>query len=370
MKLSLCFLAFCGLLIQTAFSGASQKQTIPAAVIPPAAVTAFSSSRMQRLHHNLFHNIRMNFFLLDEIEQREITNLGWKPQYISFTYIDGDINRPVTLLGPTGEDFLFMHRRMIAEVDKISTDAGQTWRVLIHPVANSWENCPAPSSTVWPVPQVPDEIQGAYRDYLSYYKTEEFYTKEIVPREAQMNDVNYLKTLTLGEFGTLIEYELHTFFHVRFAAYNPVGYRIQHLHPTMRIEEKWDNPEYDYLADFYSAHVNPTFWMIHGWIEHKINLWGAQQTPTVTSATITWTSTWERGPMGDEILAALEKVAEDAHYRRFSRDSNPKQVVAAVLGGLLCCVLILLAGYFCMNKMTNKHAGYAKANQQTVTSPV
>jgi hypothetical protein len=37
--------------------------------------------------------------------------------------------------------------------------------------------------------------------------------------------------------------------------------------------EKWDNPAYDALLDFYSSHVNAVFWRLHGWIDDRIEDW-------------------------------------------------------------------------------------------------
>ena len=38
-------------------------------------------------------------------------------------------------------------------------------------------------------------------------------------------------------------------------------------------DSKWDNPKYDYLGDFYSSHVNPLFWRLHGWVDDRIEDW-------------------------------------------------------------------------------------------------
>jgi len=324
-KVYLCLLVvFLGVCINSALS---QEQQIPAASIPPTQVTAYSANRTNRLFHNLFHNVRMNWVLLDEIEQRELANLGWKPAYVSFTYINGDINQPIMLMGPTGEDFLWMHNQMINEVNSIA--AGITpavaWRV------DGWYDCPPPGDSEWPVPPIPTSIVNdlpGYADYLRPFKSDEFYYEQILPREQQMNNSAYLKSLTLGEFGTLIEYELHTFFHVRFSAYNPVGYRLQSLHPTVHIDTMWDNVEYDYLADFYSAHVNPTFWKIHGWIERKMVQWATENGYTYTlfgaSSNLPWTSTWEMGPMDPAILAELEAVGARAEARAGRVDNGKK----------------------------------------------
>src|SRR5690348_17642059 len=43
--------------------------------------------------------------------------------------------------------------------------------------------------------------------------------------------------------------------------------------PDPDISEKWDNPRYDWLGEFYSSHVNPVFWRLHGWIDDRIDDW-------------------------------------------------------------------------------------------------
>jgi len=317
MKLYFCVLAiFLGVFINSALT--DNPQQIPTNEIPPPAVIAHTAARQQRLHHNLFHNIRMNWALLDALEQKQIADLGWKPVYISFAYINNDINNPVTLYGPTGEDFLWMHRKMIEDVNELATGTG--WEV------RGWTVCPEPDDALWPLPGVPDNLDPVadewYIGYLGSYKSAEKLA-EIRDRESKLTPTA-LAGMTLGEFGTLLEYELHTDFHVRFAAWNPIGYRQQSLHPTERIEEKWDDVTYDYLADFYSAHVNPTFWKIHGWIELKIIDWCNANGNTNCAAPLQWTSQWVNGPMEPEILTALEKVADDARARRANPDSGKK----------------------------------------------
>lgn len=43
------------------------------------------------------------------------------------------------------------------------------------------------------------------------------------------------------------------------------------------IDPKWDNPSNDELGDFYSSHVHPTFWRLHGWIDDGIKRLGQGQ---------------------------------------------------------------------------------------------
>lgn len=39
------------------------------------------------------------------------------------------------------------------------------------------------------------------------------------------------------------------------------------------FDEKWDDPRYDFLGEFYSSHVNPLFWRLHGWVDDRIEDW-------------------------------------------------------------------------------------------------
>lgn len=42
---------------------------------------------------------------------------------------------------------------------------------------------------------------------------------------------------------------------------------------TFDFNSIWGDPKYDYLGDFYSSHVNPLFWKLHGWVDDRIEDW-------------------------------------------------------------------------------------------------
>jgi hypothetical protein len=80
----------------------------------------------------------------------------------------------------------------------------------------------------------------------------------------------------LGELGALIEFSVHNDMHMRWSALPrdpqtnepiPAGRRVGD------IDSRWDNPRNNYLGDFYSSHVNPIFWRLHGWIDDRIDDW-------------------------------------------------------------------------------------------------
>jgi len=114
-----------------------------------------------------------------------------------------------------------------------------------------------------------------------------------------------------------LENELHFFMHNRFSAFNPVGYRLQNgMTPFDRVDEKWDDLAYDWLGDFYSAHVNPTFWKIHGYVENRISDWQKAN----KYATLFWIGTWEGGPA--EAYNDLAKVSSIDENSVESSDST------------------------------------------------
>jgi len=43
--------------------------------------------------------------------------------------------------------------------------------------------------------------------------------------------------------------------------------------PDNDVRTLWDDPKYDYLGEFYSSHLNPVFWRLHGWIDNRIEDW-------------------------------------------------------------------------------------------------
>ncbi len=94
----------------------------------------------------------------------------------------------------------------------------------------------------------------------------------------QFKDPTYLASLTLGELGALIEFSVHNDMHIRWSE-APRDLETNALLPLGRpdddISPRWDDPRYDWLGEFYSSHVNPFFWRLHGWIDDRIEDWYA-----------------------------------------------------------------------------------------------
>jgi hypothetical protein len=66
--------------------------------------------------------------------------------------------------------------------------------------------------------------------------------------------------------------------HMRWSAppHDPeTGLPVVSGRPDDATDGKWLNPDYDYLGEFFSSHVNPVFWRLHGWVDNRIDDWFA-----------------------------------------------------------------------------------------------
>jgi hypothetical protein len=108
------------------------------------------------------------------------------------------------------------------------------------------------------------------------------------PLADRFTDPSYLRSVTLGQLGSDLEFDIHNDLHMRWAGPSAVGFRPR-TPVTEEIDPRWDDPAYDYLGDTYASHVNPIFWKLHGWVDNRIEDWrlanGIEE--------IQWTGTWE-----------------------------------------------------------------------------
>jgi hypothetical protein len=241
------------------------------------------ASRHHRLHHFVWHGLR-NGWASDQAippsAKKRITQLGWAPP------------RPVLSAGGdplfgngSGEDFLFMHRQMIIEVNNTLKEAGAAaidpWGtipgpepVVVEPEPNSPKLGPPgnPNGISVPTDWTPDD--PALLQRLASLKSAEFYWSRMRWWDRQFKDPAYLSTLSLGELGTLLEWTVHNDMHMRWASVprNPDTKEIAER-DAADIRPLWDNPDYDHLGEQYSSHVNPVFWRLHGWVDRRIEDW-------------------------------------------------------------------------------------------------
>jgi hypothetical protein len=274
----------------------------------PPNILDMQASRHHRLHHAVWHGVRNGWLGLSPRRQRAITALGWEPPRPA-RHSDG---APCIDNG-SGEDFLFMHRQMINEVNSALR------RQRKQPI-KGWDTVPAPGSLIdddnpgspignpdgFAVPPTWISSDEQQDRRLAALKSDQFYWTRMLWWDRKFKDPQYLRTLTLGELGSLIEFSVHNDMHMRWSSVprDPQdGKPVPDGRDSSDISKRWDTPTYDHLGDFYSSHVNPVFWRLHGWVDDRINDWfeahqqahpGAvvQKTVTINNVKFTW---FERG---------------------------------------------------------------------------
>jgi hypothetical protein len=267
-----------------------EPRDIQGVAIIPSAISMLAS-RSHRLKHTVWHTLRLSGLWdgLDEERKNKIRNLGWglnRPPYIN----DGNLN----LTNGAGEDFLFMHRKMIAMVrDEYAAQKIpyiESWKIIPPPEAQQFtykeENDPLNSDkkiyrfnileSGYMIPSVYFIAGDRQQDFesLKFLKSSNYFRLVMTHLESLFKNPRYLVTLSLGALGNLLEFTIHNQMHMRWSSTprDPVTGE-----PARRalfdVNIKWDSPQYDYLGDFYSSHVNPIFWKLHGWVDDRIEDW-------------------------------------------------------------------------------------------------
>jgi hypothetical protein len=252
--------------------------TEPRDIIPlPKVVAELFSSRKHRLHHALWHGLRdywNNSNQLDEVRKNKIKNLNWEPLRPALSWKkDGWVPN---LSNGSGEDFLFMHRKMILDFDNAMIKSGNDPNI-------GWSLIPEPghSETRYPGIQVPkewslpSELEWLERRFASV-KSDTFYWSRIRWWDRKFHNPIFLRTLTLGELGSLLETSVHNDLHMRWASQpvDPVTGELLIMGRNENdIDPKWDVISYDFLGETYSSQVNPIFWRLHKWVDSIIDEW-------------------------------------------------------------------------------------------------
>jgi len=251
------------------------------AIIPSAL--SMLASKSHRLKHMVFHTIRGVWNDLKEDDRTKIHELGWGLDRPPVTQ-----NGVLDLSNGAGEDFLFMHRKMIAMVKDEYVSKGipyiESWKTLPRPelpqYSYSEEDDPAnPRKKIYrfnvlnsgfmvPPPQPNDDIS------IKFLKSQNYFLSVMSQLEKQFKNPRYLSALSLGALGNLLEFTIHNQMHMRWSS---VSRDPTNNEPKNRddfdFDDKWSNPKYDYLGEFYSSHVNPIFWRLHGWVDDRIEDW-------------------------------------------------------------------------------------------------
>jgi hypothetical protein len=271
----------------------TEPRDVPGMEIIPSALSMIAS-KSHRLKHAVWHTLRgisngvAVWYNLDEPSKTKIRELGWGLDRPPFTK-EGTLD----LSNGAGEDFLFMHRKMIAMIKNEYVSQGvpyiESWKKLRLPQPNaqqfvySEQDDPAnPGKKIYRFNSLESgnmippwyPIEG---ERVKFFKTPDFFRSVMAPLDIIFDNARYLNTLSLGALGNLIEFTIHGWMHMRWSSISglPRDKNTGELlfRETFDFDNRWDDPKYDYLGEFYSSHVNPLFWRLHGWVDDRIEDW-------------------------------------------------------------------------------------------------
>jgi hypothetical protein len=230
----------------------------------PTQVIELMAARRARQHHLLWHEVRNMWLSYDDATRTQLVDLGWEPPRPAR---QGPPTRAVILDNHSGEDFLFMHRQMIAAVNEVLTEVGDP----DYPRIEAWPQVPPPGDPDYPVPPAWKTGNPALDGFLQETKSDDFF-EQLRLWEGQYRDADRLRGWSLGELGARIEFTIHNRMHMRWCAESPIRPDVDSSQPDT-IPTRWDDPSYRWLGDTYSSHVNSTFWKLHGWVDERIDDW-------------------------------------------------------------------------------------------------
>lgn len=253
------------------------------------ALVAYSAAPEHRYAHALWHASRDEWGRLADDKREHLRKLGWQP---GPTRMERPTLGADRLQNGCGEDFFYMHRRMLSVARNLDPALGR-WDAIPFPaqlasfergtharqIGNLDGNAVPPA---WHVPGFP-----AYTAWLFDIKSIPTLNSLMRQWEDRFTDVGYLASVSLGELGWWIEFTIHNVCHLRWASIPrdpsddvslfgrpvPLG-----KHP-LDFDEKWLKPVYDHFGDPFAAHVNPLFWRLHAWVDERVEDWyRAQET--------------------------------------------------------------------------------------------
>ncbi|SEG95933.1 hypothetical protein SAMN05444920_109205 [Nonomuraea solani] len=264
-------------------------RVVPGVAMRPEALSMLAT-RVHRLRHTTWHLLRSVWRSpLSNTDRKEITELGWGIERPPFN------DKGLNLTNGAGEDFLFMHRRMIQMVNDIYKSSGV-------PVIRGWRPIPGADAPQYVYTQKDDParpgeqimqydaarsgfmVPPADAELLATFPETSRPTMKLLKSPAYLNftmralERTYtspieLSRLSLGALGNLLEFTIHNPMHMRWASIPRDAQGKIALRGDFDFDEKWDDPAYDYLGDFYSSHLNPLFWRLHGWVDDRIEDW-------------------------------------------------------------------------------------------------
>jgi len=207
---------------------------------------------------------------MPEALKKQVAAMDWEtPRPARDFSSTGVLKGPIVANG-SGEDFLFFHRQMIVMYRDMMASGGHSvieWVTIPEPGTAPFNDVPQ----IWPL----RSIEMMQRRLVAL-KSDAYYWSCMRIWDQKFKDSSYLATLTLGELGSLLEFTVHNDLHMRWSAAprDPETRALLELgRPANDFSKKWESPSYDWLGEFYSSHVNPFFWRLHGWVDDRINDW-------------------------------------------------------------------------------------------------
>ena len=271
------------------------------------------SAKSHRLIHAVWHTLRglidlpdpnsdklvYVWYILDEESKNKIRKLGWYLERPPFTKPLHPTERgSLNLTNGAGEDFLFMHRKMITMIRMEYESKGlpfiQSWKTASLPLPDIpqfvysekddssnpgkkiFEFSALESGNMVPLPSFDPKDEN--NNSIDFTKSSEFFYNVMRNMARIFSNLTVLGMLSLGALGNLIEFTIHNWMHNRWAndkgalLLDPKTGQLKYR-DTFDFDPMWDDPKYDYLGEFYSSHVNPLFWRLHGWVDDRIEDW-------------------------------------------------------------------------------------------------
>lgn len=267
-----------------------EPRTIPGVALIPEAVQMLGG-RAHRLRHTVWHSVRGDWQSpkMTDVDRMRLKHLGW-----FLTDPPFNPQRVLDLTNGAGEDFLYMHRRMIGMLHDVYAVAGHPppapWPDLPaanapqfayrevsaadNPALKTFELDPANSGLMVPPPTPEFMAQLDNGPFFRFNKTARGMANLMRNMARNLRNPRVASQLTLGAYGNLIEFTVHNWMHMRWATLsrNPAT-GAPEVRDDYDVDPRWDDLSNDYLGDFHSSHVNPIFWRLHGWVDECIGVW-------------------------------------------------------------------------------------------------
>jgi hypothetical protein len=266
----------------------------------PQEVVAEMARRDYRMHNLLWREIRRYWNQYPRDVQEKIRELGWEPPRPAT-----DENERPILDNNSGEDFFFTNRQLIRRVNRILTQVGDP----AYPQVEGWVHLPGPGDPDFPVPPpwFDPGSPAIVNRYVARIKSDVVFEKHFRTWERTFSDPTFLRAISLGRLGALVDYYLVNPFRRRWA--QAPGAMRPTVGPaeTATIAVEWDDPRYDFLSDYYSMQVNPIYWRFAGWVDDRLEEW---KYANGVFGDNFWTGTWA-GILPEAQPAPREAAASD-----------------------------------------------------------